>query len=161
MSSNFRIRKLTKIGLACASKELLETILITRFWRLIKRLRFDWQVMRTTSKMLKDMQERNLCLQGILGDPGADSGGEGKSKFSSRHFSPARLDFLSPPLSAPGSPRMLAGYSLNYLKCNNDHSTKCISYLSLNICLSFSVHMFLCFLSLRVASGSRMRPVKR
>jgi len=28
MSSNFRIRKLTKIGLACASKELLETILI-------------------------------------------------------------------------------------------------------------------------------------
>ena len=32
--------------------------------------------------------------------PGADSGGEGKS---SRHFFPARLDFLSSPLSAPGS----------------------------------------------------------
>ena len=41
MSSNFRIRNLTKIGLACASKEHLETILITRFWRLIKRSRFD------------------------------------------------------------------------------------------------------------------------
>ena len=39
ISSNFRIRKLTKIGLACASKGPLETILITHFWRLIKRLR--------------------------------------------------------------------------------------------------------------------------
>ena len=27
----FRIRKLTKIGLACSSKEVLEAILITRF----------------------------------------------------------------------------------------------------------------------------------
>ena len=39
ISSNFRIRKLTKIGLACASKGPLETILIKHFWRLIKRLR--------------------------------------------------------------------------------------------------------------------------
>ena len=52
----------------------------------------------------------------ILGDPGADSGDEGKSKraekydilyFSSFHiYFPARLDFPSPPVSAPGSPRM-------------------------------------------------------
>ena len=70
----------------------------------------------------------------ILGDPGADKGGEGKSKrvekyikneektgekspivprgssrrsllFFVPHFS-ARLDFPSSPLSAPGSPRM-------------------------------------------------------
>ena len=31
ISSNFRIRKLTKIGLACASKGPLETILIKHF----------------------------------------------------------------------------------------------------------------------------------
>ena len=49
----------------------------------------------------------------------------------------------------------------NFLPSNSGHPTKYISYLSLNICLSFSVHMFLCFLSLRVANGSRMRPVKR
>ena len=59
----------------------------------------------------------------ILGDPGADSGGKGKSKraekcgtkksnlavlyFSSFHiYFSARLDFPSPPLSTPGSPRM-------------------------------------------------------
>ena len=42
ISSNFTLLKLTKIGLACAWKELLEIILITRFWRLIKCLRFDW-----------------------------------------------------------------------------------------------------------------------
>ena len=68
----------------------------------------------------------------ILGDPGADKGGEGKFKraekymarrkvkngeksgallavlyFSSFHmYFSARLDFPSPPLSAPGSPRM-------------------------------------------------------
>ena len=59
----------------------------------------------------------------ILGDPGADSGGEGKSKratkkigeeksrargidFSSPIFFVARLDFPSPSLPAPGSPRM-------------------------------------------------------
>ena len=41
ISSNFRIRKFTKIGLAYASKELLETILKSRFRSLIKRLRFD------------------------------------------------------------------------------------------------------------------------
>ena len=61
----------------------------------------------------------------ILGDPGADSGDEGKSKragkcgtkkskeqreepFFTLYFS-ARLDFRSPPLSAPGSPRMMVG----------------------------------------------------
>ena len=50
----------------------------------------------------------------ILGDPGADSGGEGKSKRAEKMarlffvpFFPTRLDFPSPPLSAPGSPRML------------------------------------------------------
>ena len=64
----------------------------------------------------------------ILGDPGADSGDEGKSTraekcstkrskerreklavlyFSSFHiYLSARLDFPSPPLSALGSPRM-------------------------------------------------------
>ena len=42
VSSNFRIRKLTKVGLARAWIELLESILITSFWRLIKRLRFNW-----------------------------------------------------------------------------------------------------------------------
>ena len=44
----------------------------------------------------------------ILGDPGADSGGEGKSKTFLRaiFFCPFRLS--SPPLSAPASPRMLA-----------------------------------------------------
>ena len=41
ISLNFRIRKFTKIGLAYASKELLETVLKSRFRRLIKRLRFD------------------------------------------------------------------------------------------------------------------------
>ena len=68
------------------------------------------------------------CLsRSILGDPGADSGGEGKSKratkkigeeksrgrpldFSSPIFLVARLDFPSPPLSATGSPRMVAVY---------------------------------------------------
>ena len=59
----------------------------------------------------------------ILGDPGADIGGGVKvykragkngTKKSKEHsllffapFSSARLDFSSPPLSAPGSPRML------------------------------------------------------
>ena len=66
-----------------------------------------------------------LLVQHILGDPGGDSGGEGTSKRAGkkyngankskeRHltllffgpFFPARLDFPSPPLSAPGSPRM-------------------------------------------------------
>ena len=65
----------------------------------------------------------------IVKDPGADSGGEGKSKratkrigeeksreqriaiprardFSWPIFFVTRLDFPSPPLSAPGSPRM-------------------------------------------------------
>ena len=48
----------------------------------------------------------------ILGDPGADKGGEGKNIYGTKkskvfgpHFS-ARLDFPSSPLSAPGSPRM-------------------------------------------------------
>ena len=55
----------------------------------------------------------------ILGDPGADSGGKGKSKRAGKcgtkmpyfpicmPYFPARLDFSSPPLSAPGSPRMM------------------------------------------------------
>ena len=54
----------------------------------------------------------------ILGDPGADKGGEGKSKRSLLFFVPyfsARLDFPSSPLSAPGSPRM--GPSVCFLIC--------------------------------------------
>ena len=76
--------------------------------------------------------------EGILGDPGADKGGEGKSKRAEKiyterrkvkngekspwgqcltrpvpngrpHF-PARLDFPSSPVSAPGSPRMGRGW---------------------------------------------------
>ena len=72
----------------------------------------------------------------ILGDTGADSGGEGKSKRAEKYglkkskerreeplgtmsyrsllfFEPyfsARLDFPSPPLSAPGSPRMCQAF---------------------------------------------------
>ena len=58
----------------------------------------------------------------ILGDPGADKGGEGKSKRAEKYgtkkskerrsllfFVPyfsTRLDFPASPLSAPGSPRM-------------------------------------------------------
>ena len=45
----------------------------------------------------------------ILGDPDrrADSGGEGKSKRAEKYGTKkTRLDFPSPPLSAPGSPRM-------------------------------------------------------
>ena len=71
-----------------------------------------------------------IVYKDILGDPGADRGGEGKCKwttkkigkvksrgqekafshpldFSSPIFFVARLDFPSPPLSAPESPRML------------------------------------------------------
>ena len=41
---NFRTRKLTKIGLACASKELLETILITTFITFIQKLLvLEWE----------------------------------------------------------------------------------------------------------------------
>ena len=49
----------------------------------------------------------------ILGDPGADSGGKGKTKRAEkngakkRREDSARLVFPLPPLSAPGSPRML------------------------------------------------------
>ena len=63
-----------------------------------------------------------FCWINILGDPGADSGGKRKSKRAEKYgtkkskerreassassdFSP-RLDFLLPPLSAPGSPRI-------------------------------------------------------
>ena len=50
----------------------------------------------------------------MLGDPGADSRSKGKSKRAQRkkkwhgekYFS-SRLDFSLPPLSVPGSPRML------------------------------------------------------
>ena len=65
-------------------------------------------------------------IRDILGDPGADSGGDGKSKraekygtkkskqlavlyFSFVSYFSACLAFLSPPLSAPGSPRMNQG----------------------------------------------------
>ena len=51
-----------------------------------------------------------LCERGILGDPGADSGGEGKCKHSLFFLAPfffARLHSPPPQLSAPGSPRML------------------------------------------------------
>ena len=56
----------------------------------------------------------------ILGDAGADSGGEGKYKRAEKYgtkkssllffvpYFPARLDFPASPLSAPGSPRMLS-----------------------------------------------------
>ena len=68
----------------------------------------------------------------ILGDPGADSGGEGNSKratkkkktgednkiFSSPVCFVARLDFPSPLLSAPGSPRMTQNPSVKlYYSC--------------------------------------------
>ena len=52
-----------------------------------------------------------FASKSILGDPGADKGGEGKSKRAEKYtflraiFS-ARLDFPSSQLSAPGSPRM-------------------------------------------------------
>ena len=63
-------------------------------------------------------------LNNICANPGADRGSEGKSKrvgkngpklrktknilyFSSHPFFPARLNFSSPPLSAPESPRMV------------------------------------------------------
>ena len=68
--------------------------------------------------MHQDAQDRRLSLfetGSILGEPGADSGGEGKSKRAEKDgvkitfllaiFS-ARLDFPSILLSAPGSPRM-------------------------------------------------------
>ena len=78
------------------------------------------------------------ATQGILGDPGADSRGEGKSKraenkarrkvkngssgrsllFFVPYFS-ACLEFPSPPLSAPGSPRMYSRQlkmKLNFMK---------------------------------------------
>ena len=42
----------------------------------------------------------------ILGDPGADSGLGGRELFFSPFF-PDRLDFPSPPLSAPWFPKML------------------------------------------------------
>ena len=60
----------------------------------------------------------------ILADPGADSGGKRKSKREGKYgtkkskerregsllffvpYFPARLDFLLPPLPAPGSPRV-------------------------------------------------------
>ena len=46
----------------------------------------------------------------IVRDPGADSGGKGKSKRAEKNGAPlfsACLDFPLPPLSAPGSPRMI------------------------------------------------------
>ena len=57
------------------------------------------------------------CTEIILKDPGADSGGKGKSKRAKKKKMTRRitflcaiftacLDFPLPPLSAPGSPRM-------------------------------------------------------
>ena len=49
----------------------------------------------------------------ILGDPGADSGSKGKSKRMQKKNGTEKpylfllLDFPLPPLSAPGTPRML------------------------------------------------------
>ena len=51
-----------------------------------------------------------LCERGVLGDPGADNGGEEKCQHSLFFFLPffsARLHPPPPQLSAPGSPRML------------------------------------------------------
>ena len=54
-----------------------------------------------------------LCKRGVLGDPGADSGGEGKCKHSLFFFAPFFFPpvYTPPPphaqLSALGSPRML------------------------------------------------------
>ena len=57
-----------------------------------------------------------MCLY-ILGDPGVDSGGGKKSKRARKKFglrkvkiavlARARLDFFSPPLTAPESPGMV------------------------------------------------------
>ena len=79
------------------------------------------------SALLKELEYKveNLkykTVGGFLGDPGADSGDEGKPKRAEKYdtkkskerrsllfFVPyffARLDFPSPPLSSPGSPRM-------------------------------------------------------
>ena len=61
---------------------------------------------------LRRLKNPSMVLN-ILGHPGADSRGEGKSnrveKYGLLFFVPyfsARLDSPSPPLSAPGSPRM-------------------------------------------------------
>ena len=43
------------------------------------------------------------------GHPWMDSGDEGKSKRVEKMARRKRLDFPSPPLSAPGSPRMKSG----------------------------------------------------
>ena len=86
-------------------------------------------VFNSISRSLAALMHHSSIVRYILGDPGADSGGEGKSKratkkigeeksrargiafsrrldFSSPIFFVARLDFPSPPLSAPASPRM-------------------------------------------------------
>ena len=56
-------------------------------------------------KLKKAAKETRLTqVDPILGDPGADSGGEGKSQRAEKY--PRSLGFPSPPLSASGSPRM-------------------------------------------------------
>ena len=75
------------------------------------------------SKKLKVKKIARIAKD-ILGDPGADSGGKRKSKREGKYgtkkskerregsllffvpYFPARLDFLLPPLPAPGSPRV-------------------------------------------------------
>ena len=63
------------------------------------------QLVKTASKTV---------TRSILGDPGADSGSKGKSKRmqekkngTEKLYLFSLLDFPLPPLSAPGSPRML------------------------------------------------------
>ena len=52
---------------------------------------------------------RRGSFEVILGDPGAVSGGGKKSflTFLRPNFFLARFDFFPPPLTAPGSPRMI------------------------------------------------------
>ena len=62
-------------------------------------------------KLLKSVGVRqNIFILYILRNQWADSGGEGKCKLADffAPFFPARLHYPLPPLSAPGSPRMLS-----------------------------------------------------
>ena len=78
-----------------------------------------------TTKSIMVFLKKDLLIKSksvfILGDPGADSGGEGKSKraekYGSKKSKERRLDFPSPLLSAPGSPRMhFCKHSIKSLK---------------------------------------------
>ena len=72
------------------------------------------RIFKCPSEACREFASCAYAFYTILGDPGADSGGDivprGSSNLSLLFFVPhfsARLDFPSPPLSAPGSPRML------------------------------------------------------